>query len=138
MSENEQKKKPDFSVKHKCHECRKRSSHFHNGNYLCGWHFTKAVIAEHEAKTVKNAEKIKDKSCNVCDRLESCSGNDSGIFPCPDFISKADGEGVIENQETETKLMELLVNSKLDPKHFTKCGCPFCTRLLRRLDNFGY
>jgi len=29
-----------------------------------------------------------EKSCKDCDRYEACMGNDSGIFPCPDFIDK--------------------------------------------------
>lgn len=31
-------------------------------------------------------ERIEKDSCLTCDRQESCAGNDSGIFPCPDFI----------------------------------------------------
>jgi hypothetical protein len=30
------------------------------------------------------------KSCKDCDRDETCAGNDSGIFPCPDFVDKVE------------------------------------------------
>ena len=29
-----------------------------------------------------------EESCEDCTKVESCAGNDSGIFPCPDFTSK--------------------------------------------------
>ena len=29
-----------------------------------------------------------EKSCDTCDRQEECSGNDSGIYPCPDYIEE--------------------------------------------------
>jgi len=28
------------------------------------------------------------KSCENCDKSEKCAGNDSGVFPCPDFAPK--------------------------------------------------
>jgi len=27
-------------------------------------------------------------SCNDCTKVENCAWNDTGIFPCPDFLSK--------------------------------------------------
>lgn len=27
-------------------------------------------------------------TCEECNRNENCAGNESGIFPCPDFVSK--------------------------------------------------
>lgn len=29
-----------------------------------------------------------DMTCENCDRVETCAGNDNNIFPCQDFVSK--------------------------------------------------
>lgn len=29
-----------------------------------------------------------DKTCENCDRTESCAGNDTGVFPCSYFVPK--------------------------------------------------
>jgi len=35
-----------------------------------------------------SAKKGIEKSCRTCDHDQGCGGNDSGIFPCPDYIDK--------------------------------------------------
>ncbi len=37
-----------------------------------------------------DSQKEESKSCKDCDRYEACAGNDSGKFPCPDFIDKVE------------------------------------------------
>jgi hypothetical protein len=35
-----------------------------------------------------------EKSCKTCDHDEACGGNDSGIFPCPDYVDKKPEEEI--------------------------------------------
>jgi hypothetical protein len=35
--------------------------------------------------SIIDKEKESNKSCKNCKRVENCAGNDSGIFPCPDY-----------------------------------------------------
>jgi len=35
-------------------------------------------------------------ACKTCDRDEDCAGNDSGIFPCPDYVPKVSHDNPCE------------------------------------------
>jgi len=44
------------------------------------WHQIKEYLVEREM------EKEDRRSCKTCDRDKNCAGNDSGRYPCPDYI----------------------------------------------------
>ncbi len=37
------------------------------------------------------------KMCKDCGKNENCAGNDTGIYPCPDFVALNEGCRLVEN-----------------------------------------
>lgn len=57
---------------------------------ICGQRFPDVWLAfGHMSDKHTAEEQAKDiRSCKTCDRYQECAGNDSGVYPCPDYIER--------------------------------------------------